>query len=153
THALLAINYGAALALLVPVLVAWADAPTALVAADHGAWSWLLSLFAAGVALWAVRDLARALRRVAPRAPAGPLVARALPRRKAVLVTGGTGFVGRRLVAALVEAGHAVTVLARDTRRAADLPSPITLIADLDALDATARFDAIVHLAGAGVAE
>jgi uncharacterized protein (TIGR01777 family) len=56
-------------------------------------------------------------------------------------------------VAALVAAGHAVTVLTRDKRRAADLPSPLTLIESLDALDSGAAFDAIVHLAGAGVAE
>lgn len=153
THALLAINYGAILAFLLPVLAGWAAAPRAIVAADHGAWSWLLTFFACGVALWAVRDLARASRRVAPRNAAGPLVASALPQRRSVLVTGGTGFVGRRLVAGLVEAGHAVTVLTRDKRRAADLPSPLTLVEDLDALDAGTRFDAIVHLAGAGVAE
>ena len=36
------------------------------------------------------------------------------PRRQHVLVTGATGFIGRRLVQALTTAGHQVIVLARD---------------------------------------
>src|SRR5206468_11429290 len=86
THALLAINYGAILVLLAPTLAAWIAAPTALVAARHGWWSVMLSLLAAGVAAWAVRDLARAAARVLPRGPAGPPVAHALPERPSVLV-------------------------------------------------------------------
>ena len=37
-----------------------------------------------------------------------------------VLVTGGSGFVGRRVVAALVASGHSVRVLARGTRARMD---------------------------------
>src|SRR6187431_3262832 len=43
THALLAITYGAIVAVLVPVLDAWHAAPSAIVGAHHGAWSWLLT--------------------------------------------------------------------------------------------------------------
>ncbi|MDI9690551.1 NAD-dependent epimerase/dehydratase family protein, partial [Burkholderia cenocepacia] len=38
-----------------------------------------------------------------------------------VLVTGGTGFIGETLVNQLLDAGHTVTLLARDPLRAAYL--------------------------------
>jgi len=44
-----------------------------------------------------------------------------------ILVTGGTGFVGRRLVARLVEAGEKVRVLARGLRPA-ELPADVELV-------------------------
>jgi nucleoside-diphosphate-sugar epimerase/predicted dehydrogenase len=53
------------------------------------------------------------------------------PKNPAVLVVGGTGFIGRKLVSMLVERGHAVRVLTRNPRAAAlELGSlPIELIA------------------------
>jgi uncharacterized protein (TIGR01777 family) len=71
-----------------------------------------------------------------------------------VLVTGGTGFVGRRLVRALVDRGDAVTVLSRDPDAAARrLPSEARAVAytpteDGPWFDEVARADAVVHLAG-----
>ena len=46
THTLLALNYGAILALLVPVLVGWAAQPTAIVPAWYGIGSVLATLAA-----------------------------------------------------------------------------------------------------------
>ena len=43
---------------------------------------------------------------------------RILPGRRRILVTGATGFIGRRLVDALASAGHEVTVLVRDPLKA-----------------------------------
>ncbi len=65
-----------------------------------------------------------------------------------MLVTGGTGFVGARLVEGLVAAGHDVTVLTRDPAKAAALPMPLTIVTSLDQIAAEKRIDAIVHLAG-----
>lgn len=72
-----------------------------------------------------------------------------------VLVTGGTGFVGSHVVAALSERGHAVTCLVRDPLKAAAVfgdRAPELVRGDLDdagALTAAcARTEAIVHLAG-----
>jgi hypothetical protein len=69
-----------------------------------------------------------------------------------VLVTGGTGFVGRALVANLVRDGRRVIVLSRDVLSARDLLGPdVTVIDRLDTLSAETRIDSIVHLAGARV--
>jgi predicted dehydrogenase/nucleoside-diphosphate-sugar epimerase len=53
---------------------------------------------------------------VAPR-PLQPALTAANPAR--VLVIGGTGFIGKRLVGALIDAGHGVRVLSRSRRTAA----------------------------------
>jgi hypothetical protein len=55
-HVFLTINLGAVITVLYPLLREWGSRPTALVAAGHGALSWIISLFAACAAGWAVRD-------------------------------------------------------------------------------------------------
>ena len=72
----------------------------------------------------------------------------ALGSRQEVLVTGGTGFVGSRLVAALAAAGHSVTVLSRKTMGSTGLPTGVKVITSLDQLAASARINAVVNLAG-----
>lgn len=148
THTLLALNYGAILTLLLPVLFGWAGAATALVPAHYGLWSWFAGAAALGVALFGLRDLAARgrLARLAPK-PAAALVT-ALPRHRTILVTGATGFVGSRLVEGLAAAGHDTIVLTRDAAKAAALRPPIRIVTDLDQIDGAVRIDAIVHLAG-----
>ncbi len=153
THTLLTANYGVILAMLVPLLGEWASLPTALAPTYHWPWSWFCALAAVGVTLSGLRDLAAA-RRMARLIEVDPApLADALKGRHAVLVTGGTGFIGRRLVAALVAAGHDVTVLTRWPRKATELPAPLTVITSLDQLADNARIDAIVNLAGEPIAE
>ena len=65
-----------------------------------------------------------------------------------ILVSGGTGFIGRPLVNALREAGHEVFVLTRQSALAA---SDDDYIESINALDA--RPDAWINLAGAGLAD
>jgi len=72
----------------------------------------------------------------------------ALAPRQHVLVTGGTGFIGRRLTEALAAAGHEVTVLVRDPAKAAILRPPFRLVTQLDQIPRDAAVDAIVNLAG-----
>src|SRR5262249_33166485 len=55
-HTLLAINYGAILALLLPILVDWAWQPSAVLLADHGLISIATTVAAFGVGLFALRD-------------------------------------------------------------------------------------------------
>lgn len=151
THTLLTLNYGVVLAMLVPWLVGLAGEATILRPLYHGALGWLCALAAVGVILSGLRDVAAARR--CPRlvrAEASGL-ADALGERKAVLVTGGTGFVGRRLVEALAAAGHDVTVLTRNP--AAALPRPVRIVTDLGQIAADARIDAIVNLAGEPISD
>lgn len=148
-HTLMALNYGAILALMAPVLAAWAREETALEFAYHGVYSWFCILGALGAGLFGARDLAASKRldRIAP-APAASL-AEGLDARRHVLVTGGTGFVGARLVEALVGAGNDVTVLTRNPERAmAQLPAPLRLITGVDQISDNERIDAVIHLAG-----
>jgi len=153
THTLLTLNYGIILAMLVPVLWSWARLPSALLAANYGVMSWLCAAAALGVALFGLRDLAAARRsvRLVP-AAAAPLAA-ALPGRKSVLVTGGTGFVGSRLVEALIAAGHDVTVLTRHRASAALIAAPVRIVTALDQIAANTHIDAIVNLAGEAISD
>lgn len=151
-HTVLAVNYGAILALLAPVLLDWAASPSGLAVVDRGFWTPFMLAAAATVAPFGLRD-ALAARRLGRRAtrPARDLMPEGGgPRR--VLVTGGTGFIGRRLVAALVARGDDVTVLTRVAAHGADLPAPVRLITALDQVPDDARIDAIVNLAGAPIA-
>jgi uncharacterized protein (TIGR01777 family) len=147
-HTLLAINYGAILVLLLPVLIGWAALPTAVVLNYAGFISIAAAASAIGAALCGLRDFAaqkRLARMSAP--PAGELVAN-LPPRRTVLVTGATGFVGSRLVAGLAGAGHQVIALVRSSAKAEMLSPPFTLITSLDQIPDDAAIDAVVNLAG-----
>ncbi len=72
------------------------------------------------------------------------------------LVTGATGFIGRLLCTRLQAAGHKITVLSRDAKRAQS-----ALGADVGAIEWSGKdwhasieqSDVVIHLAGAGVAD
>src|SRR5258706_2096337 len=104
THTVLTLNYGVLLALLLPVLIGWATLPAMILAQGRGIVSVLLTIAAAGVAVSGLRDLIAA-RRTGHLAdgPAAGLAAD-FPGRQAVLVTGGSGFIGKRHVQVLVQA-------------------------------------------------
>jgi len=70
-----------------------------------------------------------------------------LAERQTVLVTGGTGFVGSRLVEALLDAGHNAIVLSRKPGRA-QVPGKAWTVGTLDAIPGDTRIDVIVNLAG-----
>jgi len=152
THTLLALNYGAILTLLAPVLLVWSTEATGLAPTSHGLWSLMASTAAAGVFVFGLRDLAAAVRseRLVQADPAA--MGRELPGRRRVLITGATGFIGRRLAEALTGAGHEVVALVRNPKTA-DLPAPITLVTDLAQLPAAARIDAVVNLAGEPISD
>jgi uncharacterized protein YbjT (DUF2867 family) len=74
-----------------------------------------------------------------------------------ILVTGGTGFVGREVLRQLQAAGHQARILVRDTKSAADrLPQPTCVtefhrgdVTDLRSLTGAAKgCDAVIHLVG-----
>ena len=151
-HTLLAINYGAILALIAPVIFSWVSHPTALVWTSYGLGSVILTLAAAGVAVFAFRDFytSRRAHHLHPREPIS--LSGILNQPGKVLVTGGTGFVGTELVRALVAQGSDVTVLVRSLKNAVHLATPVRLVESLDNIDDNAHFDAIVDLAGEPVA-
>jgi uncharacterized protein len=158
THALLAINYGAILVLLIPVLLDWAAQDTSLVTVNRGLLSAIATIATIAVAGFAARDLYTAWRaarlaqvRLAQARP--DELARPLTGRQHLLVTGATGFVGRRVVEALTAAGHDVTVLTRDSRRACVLRPPFRVITSLDQIANDTAIDAIINLAGEPIAE
>lgn len=71
-------------------------------------------------------------------------------RAQHVLVTGGTGFIGRELVAALRADGHMVSVWTRDPAAARFDPA-VRRVARLDELGAAPAVDVVVNLAGAPI--
>lgn len=152
THTLLALNYGAILALLTPSLLVWSAEPTGLITVSHGWWSLLASLAAAGVVVFGVRDLLASARSERLVQPDPALMGHELSSHRRVLVTGATGFIGRRLIAALIGAGHEVTALVRSPKTA-DLPTPIRIVTDLNQIADDERIDAVVNLAGEPISD
>jgi nucleoside-diphosphate-sugar epimerase len=67
-----------------------------------------------------------------------------------IAITGGTGFVGSRLIALMLEAGHSVRALTR--REQAERPGIAWIAGDLNDRPALARLaegaDAVIHVAG-----
>src|SRR5262249_6700230 len=148
THTLLAINYGAILTLLLPVLVGWASQRTAIAPVWYGIGSVLAPLAAAGVIVFGLRDFfaARRAKRLGLAHSAG--VVGALRGGQCVLIAGAPGFIGRRLTEALTSAGHDVIVLARDPAKAATLRPPFQLVTSLDQIANDAAIDTVINFAG-----
>jgi uncharacterized protein (TIGR01777 family) len=74
-----------------------------------------------------------------------------------ILITGGTGMIGTRLTAMLVEKGYEVIILTRNPKKSHPLPGVSYARWDVaqQTIDAAAiaKADHIIHLAGAGVAD
>jgi uncharacterized protein len=153
THTLLAMNYGAILVLLLPLLSGWAAQDTSLARVNHGVLSALATVAAIGVVGFGVRDVHTAWRthRLRPAPP--DELARSLAGRQHLLVTGATGFVGRRMVEALTAAGHDVTVLTRDSRKTEVLHPPFRIVTSLDQIPNDAVINGIINLAGEPIAD
>ncbi len=153
-HGVLTINYGIILAMLAPVLWQWHAAPTALTTTSYGIWSWLVTLYAVVAGLLGVKDLlaARRLERVSMQQDPCASLADELDAPMSFLITGGTGLIGSRLINVLLGAGHRVTVLTRRPETAAALGTPITVVTSLAQLPNDSTIDAIIHLAGASLA-
>jgi hypothetical protein len=147
-HTLLALNYGAILILLMPVLIEWAGLPTAIHTAYYGFWSILAAVSAIGAGIGGVRDYAASKRFARLNSAPATGLADGLPGRQTILVTGATGFIGSRLVASLIGAGHQVIALVRNPAKADILHPPITVITSLDQLPADVKIDTIANLAG-----
>ena len=82
--------------------------------------------------------------------PTAPLRFGTTPQH--VLLTGGTGFIGRQLVRALRADGHAVSVWTRDPQAAAKHFDPaVRCVQRLDQLSASPAIDVVINLAGSPI--
>lgn len=152
THTVLAMNGGAFIALLVMNTPDWLAQPTALVWQTHGWLSVFLAVCGAGVGISGVRDaLAAAALLRAERQPSAAAIAFGA-RKQGVLLTGATGFIGQRLVAALLRDGHDVTILTRTPKQAAWLfDGAVRCVRSMDELHASTSIDVVINLAGARI--
>ena len=146
-HTIITGNYGVVLALLIPVIWGWAQNPTAITGVTYGLWSVMMVFSACAVFILGIRDFhaAKRLGRLTDRHASELLKHPHKP--KTILLTGGTGFIGRRLIPALQHAGHSIIVLTRNAAKA-DLPAPITLIESFDQIAAHQKIDVVINLAG-----
>ena len=148
-HTVLAMNFGAILALFAPHLWDWLHQPTQIVPADFGLLSWLLSAYGVGVFVWAIYDLLAVVKLGLPDWKRHPIRAGNKTNPKQVLITGATGFVGRELTRTLIERGDKPIVYARDMDKARYMFGPhVEVIDDFGALADTAHIDAVINLAG-----
>lgn len=74
-----------------------------------------------------------------------------------VLITGGTGLVGKAITKTLLKKGYEVTILTRDKSKSTSLPNVTFAEWNVEKqtidVDAVSKADYIIHLAGAGVAD
>lgn len=73
---------------------------------------------------------------------------------KRLLITGGSGFIGSRLVPVLSAQGFEVTVMTRDPDRTAlHFKHTVATIKQLDSLKHSGGFDVVINLAGQGITD
>ncbi|MGB6230348.1 MAG: TIGR01777 family oxidoreductase [Litorimonas sp.] len=149
-HTVLTANYGAILALLIPVLLTWSREPAGLDPVWHGWMSVICLLGALACTGLAIRDWLASNRFARLRTRPLARIAAPTAAPQTVLVTGGTGFIGQRLIPALQETGHRVVLLARDGN-VRGLRPPFTVVERLDDIPNDRRIDTVVNLAGAPI--
>ena len=72
---------------------------------------------------------------------------------KRILVTGGSGFIGKSLCYVLIKSGAQVTILTRQSEKAIKgLAGPVTLVKRLDDISSETPFDYVINLAGEPIA-
>lgn len=67
------------------------------------------------------------------------------------LITGGTGFIGKKLVSFLIQNNHEITILTRNNKKINS--NSINAIEDLASINKDQYFDAIINLAGASISK
>jgi len=152
-HTLLTVLFGVVLMAIAPIILAWLREPTALHAVSYGGFSVLLTVLAAGMAGWGIRDALAALAHARPAEwVRHPIESADRPSGRAVLITGATGFIGGHVVRAMRKRGDIVWVWTRDADRALARFGPhVNVATRLADIPADARIDVVVNLAGAPV--
>lgn len=148
-HTVLAINFGAILAFFLPTAFQWLRVDTGFLPVDYGVLSWIMTAYGVGVLAWAFYDLWVVVRLGLPEWKRRPILPGHKQAPLQVLVTGGTGFVGRALVRSLIERGDKPIVLARNIAKARYLFGPhAEVIGGLSEVEDCRRVDAVINLAG-----
>ncbi|MFD2204785.1 TIGR01777 family oxidoreductase [Kiloniella antarctica] len=154
-HTVLAMNYGAVLILLLPILWEWSLDASIVKPADYGVLSWVMTLYAIGVFFWGVRDFYAVIKLgplQTPECLRDPIYVGESNARKTVLITGATGFVGKALTRDLLARGERVIVLTRDEAKAKNaFGSHVRVVKNLDEISNDFKIDRIVNLAGEAV--
>jgi len=152
-HTVLTLLFGVFLMAIAPILLEWQRQPTAILAVSYGGFSVLLSVLAAGMAAWGLRDGLAALKHSRPAEwLRNPIENAERPSGRGVLITGATGFIGGHVVRAMRRRGDTVWVWTRDAERALARFGPhVHVVTRLPDIPADARIDAVVNLAGAPV--
>lgn len=77
--------------------------------------------------------------------------------KKRILLTGGTGFIGKKLVQVLTSLNHEVTILTRNMKNASkqinSIDSKVRFISDFAEIPDDQQFDVIINLAGEPLAK
>jgi uncharacterized protein (TIGR01777 family) len=151
-HTVLALNYGAVLAVLLPILVGWSALPSRMLRISHD-FSWVFTLFGVGLIAWSVRNAVAVLHlRRPPEWVRNPISAASSLASRTVLISGATGFIGGHLVRRLIARGDKVIVWTRNPEVALDRFGPhVRVISDLGSLERSTCVDVIVNLAGAPI--
>lgn len=148
-HTVLAINFGVIVAFLTPVLIDWARLPTGFVPMNHGLLSWAMTIFGVGVFAWGFRNLVVVIGYRTPIWQRRGFDVTPAARPRTILVTGGTGFIGRAVCRALIERGDTVIVWTRHRARATHLFGPYaTAVETLAEIDPDTVINGVVNLAG-----
>jgi uncharacterized protein (TIGR01777 family) len=156
THTILALNFGAIIALFIPELFRWQYLPIGFAYSYHGIYSWIMTLYGVGVIPFAIREYT-SYRRLGRNTAENSHIQKLYPSlpQQNVLITGGTGFIGQQLCKIFLTQGHTLTLLVRDYQKAASLfngHGRITLIESLDRIKNTDAFDCVINLAGEPIA-
>ena len=67
------------------------------------------------------------------------------------LITGETGFIGKKFVSFLIQNNHKITILTRNNKKINN--NSINAIEDLASINEDQYFDAIINLAGASISK
>ena len=154
THTILTLNYGAMLMLFIPMIASWSEFPTGFYMMNHGLLSWIMSVYALGVFVWAWRELLRGISLGKKRPEMKNIFPELVKQNQNILVTGGTGFLGSRLCQHLIDEGHRVIILTRNVKKAAEMfTGRITFIGSLDRITNDEKIDVIINLAGEKMAQ
>ena len=154
THTILTLNYGAVLMLFIPLIIGWSELPTGFSMMNHGLLSWIMSVYAFGVFVWAWRDLLRGISLGKKQPEIKNIFPKLVKPNQNILVTGGTGFLGRRLCQHLIDEGHRVIILTRSIKKSAEIfTGRVAFIDSLNRITNDEKIDVIVNLAGEKMAQ